>query len=151
MAESCRCGIHILIPANMWWMALYCIHILLHSSDIQDIDIFCEVSFHIFLNCIVIHMLHQLKPKNHPSRGGSFVINKNYPRWWEPVRRLPGRRADRKAISGNYQLNTLTGNESIRSVESNSILETQRCSYDCLIVASSNICLLYTSPSPRDS
>ena len=87
-------------------------------------------SFHIFLNCIVIHMLHRLKPKNHPSRGGSFVINKNYPRWWELVRRLPGRRADRKAISGNYQLNTLTGNESIRSVESNSILETQRCSYD---------------------
>ena len=45
-----------------------------------------------------------------------------------------GRRADRKAISGNYQLNTLTGNESIRSVESNSILETQRCSFDCCFI-----------------
>ena len=106
-------------------------------------------SFHIFLNCIVIHMLHRLKPKNHPSRGGSFVINKNYPRWWELVRRLPGRRADRKAISGNYQLNTLTGNESIRSVESNSILETQRCSYDCLIVASSNIHLVFQTRTKK--
>ena len=119
------------------------------TSSSTDIDIFCEVSFHIFPNCIVIHMLHHLKPKNHPSRGGSFVINKNYPRWWELVWRLPGRRADRKAISGNYQLNTLTGNESIRSVESNSILETQRCSYDCLIVASSNIHLVFQTRTKK--
>ena len=42
-------------------------------------------------------------------------------------RRLAGRRADRKALSANYQSDwTLAGNESIRSVESNSILEVQR-------------------------
>ena len=51
-------------------------------------------------------------------------------------RRLAGRRADRKALSANYQSDwTLAGNESIRSVESNSILEVQR---EILMISANN-------------